>query len=141
MSPDQSELPTPLVLYDGLCRLCAGTVLFVITHDRSARVHFASMQSPLGQRLLRRFGLPVDDFTTFVLVESGEHFTKSTAALRTVRYLDRPWPWLYPLIGVPRPIRDALYDWVARNRYRWFGRRKACLTPDPRLRNRFFDDG
>lgn len=141
MSPDLSELPTPLVLYDGLCRLCAGTVLFVITRDRRARVHFASMQSALGQRLLRRFGLPVDDFTTFVLVESGEHFTKSTAALRTVRYLDRPWPWLYPLVVVPRPIRDALYDWVARNRYRWFGRRKACLTPDPRLRNRFFDEG
>ncbi len=140
-SPDQSALPTPLVLYDGLCRLCAGTVLFVITRDRRARVHFASMQSAVGQRLLARFGLPGDDLKTFVLVEASGHFTRSTAALRTARYLDGPWPWLYALIIVPRPIRDALYDWVARNRYRWFGRREACLTSDPRFRDRFLDDG
>jgi predicted DCC family thiol-disulfide oxidoreductase YuxK len=138
-SPDQPDLPTPLVLYDGVCNLCVGGVRFVIARDASARVRFASMQSPIGQRLLARCGLPVDEFRTFVLLEAGMHFTRSTAALRVARYLDGLWPWMYALIVVPRPVRDAVYDWVARNRYRWFGRRNACVIPDPRLRDRFID--
>jgi predicted DCC family thiol-disulfide oxidoreductase YuxK len=139
-SADQPELPTPLVLYDGLCNLCVGTVWSVIARDARQRVRFASMQSPVGRQLLARFGLPGDDLKTFVLVEAGRHFTRSTAALRTARYLDGAWPWLYALIVVPRPIRDAVYDWVARNRYRWFGRRDACRPPDPRFRDRFIDE-
>lgn len=138
-SPDQPEYPFPLVLYDGACNLCVGSVRFVTARDSRGRVRFASMQSPIGQRLLARFGLPGDEFKTFVLVEAGQHFTRSTAALRTARYLDGWWPWLYALIAVPRPIRDAVYDWVARNRYRWFGRRESCLVPDPGLRDRFID--
>jgi predicted DCC family thiol-disulfide oxidoreductase YuxK len=126
-------------LYDGVCNLCVGGVRFVMARDARGCVHFASMQSPIGQRLLARFGLPVDELKTFVLVEAGTHFTRSTAALRVARYLDGPWPCLYALILVPRPIRDAVYDWVARNRYRWFGRRHACAVPDPRLRDRFID--
>jgi predicted DCC family thiol-disulfide oxidoreductase YuxK len=126
-------------LYDGVCNLCVGGVRFVMARDARGRVRFASMQSPIGQRLLARFGLPVDEFKTFVLVEAGRHFTRSTAALRVTRYLDGLWPCLYALIVVPRPIRDAVYDWVARNRYRWFGRRHACTVPDPRLRDRFID--
>ncbi|MFZ5875526.1 MAG: thiol-disulfide oxidoreductase DCC family protein [Nitrospirota bacterium] len=139
-SLDQPELPTPLVLFDGVCRLCTGTVRFVITRDRHQRFRFASMQSPLGQRLLRRFGLPPDDLKTFVLVEANGHYTKSTAALRVARRMDGLWPGLYAFILVPRPIRDAFYDWVARNRYRWFGRERVCLRPEPSVKERFIDD-
>lgn len=115
--------------------------MWVVRRDRRARVRFAAMQSRIGQTLLRRFGLPTDQFTTFVLVEADGHFTKSTAALRVVRYLDPPWSWLYTLIVAPRFLRDRLYDWVARNRYGWFGRRDQCFIPDSRFRDRFVDPG
>lgn len=128
-------------MFDGVCRLCTGTVLFVIRRDRRKRFRFASMQSRLGQELLRRFGLSPDTLTTFVLVEAGEHFTKSTAALRVAAGLGGGWPLASVLLAVPRPIRDAVYDWVAKNRYRWFGRLDQCLVPVPDVRDRFIDEG
>lgn len=135
----QPGIPTPLILYDGVCRLCTGTVLFVIRRDRRRRFRFASMQSAVGQQLLRSFGLPSDELKTFVLVEAGGHFTKSTAALRVAAGLGGLWPAVSLLRVIPRPIRDGAYDWVARNRYRWFGRLKQCLVPVPDVRDRFVD--
>jgi predicted DCC family thiol-disulfide oxidoreductase YuxK len=132
-------IPTPLILYDGVCRLCTGTVLFVIKRDRRKRYRFASLQSPLGQQLLRSFGLPPDELKTFVLVDDGGHFTKSTAALKVAAGLGGLWPVLSLLRVIPRPIRDGVYDWVARNRYRWLGRRDQCLVPVPDVRDRFVD--
>ncbi|MDR7420515.1 MAG: DCC1-like thiol-disulfide oxidoreductase family protein [Armatimonadota bacterium] len=143
VQPDgvRTAIPTPLILYDGVCRLCTGTVRFVIKRDRRKRFRFASMQSALGQQLLRRFGLPPDELTTFVLVEADGHFTRSTAALRVARHLDGLWPALYALIVIPRPLRDRVYDWVARHRYQWFGRLETCLVPTPDVRDRFVDAG
>jgi len=139
--PDQSQIPTPLILYDGVCRLCTGTVLFVIKRDARKCFRFASLQSPLGRQLLVRLGLSPDELKTFVLVDEDGHFTKSTAALRVARRLGGLWPAVGLLALVPRPIRDAVYDWVARNRYRWFGRREQCLIPDPDVQDRFVDTG
>ncbi len=139
--PDQPSISTPLILYDGVCRLCTGTVLFVIRRDRGKRFRFASMQSPLGRELLRRFGLPTDDLKTFVLVEADGHFTKSTAALRVARRLGGLWPAVSLLAVIPAPIRDGVYDWVARNRFRWFGKREHCLVPNSDVQDRFVDAG
>src|SRR5574341_680924 len=133
------NIPTPLILYDGVCRLCTGSVLFVIKRDRRKRFRFASMQSSLGQQLLRSFGLPPDDLKTFVLMEAGGHFTKSTAALRVAAGLGGFWPVASLLTVIPRPIRDGVYDWVARNRYQWFGRLEQCLVPAPDVQDRFVD--
>ncbi len=135
----QPAIPTPLILYDGVCRLCTGSVLFVIKRDRRKRFRFASMQSSLGQQLLRSFGLPPDDLKTFVLVEAGGRFTKSTAALRVAAGLGGLWPAVSLLRVIPGPIRDGVYDWVARNRYRWFGRLDECLVPVPDVQDRFVD--
>ena len=121
--------------------MCTGTVLFVIRRDRRKRFRFASMQSALGQELLRRFGLSPDNLKTFVLVEEDGHFTKSTAALRVAAGLGGLWPVVSLLTVIPRPIRDGVYDWVARNRYRWFGRLEQCLVPVPDVQDRFVDLG
>lgn len=135
----QTQPHTPLILYDGVCNLCTGTVIFVIKRDRKRRFKFASLQSALGQELLRQFGFPTDDFKTFVLVTEDGHFTRSTAVLKVAKELNGLWPLLYALIIIPRPIRDIFYNYIARNRYRLFGKKEACLVPSPDIRDRFLD--
>ncbi len=128
----------PILLFDGVCNLCAGAVRFAIARDREARLRFASLQSPIGQELLRRHDYEPDAIDTVVLVDAAGAHDRSTAALRVLGQLPAPWRWLGPpLLLVPRPLRDAVYGFVARNRYRWFGRRDECLVPTPELRARF----
>lgn len=129
----------PILLFDGVCNLCNGTVQWIIRHDPAGRFRFAALQSPAGQRLLRRAGLPVDALDTVVLYEQGRFYTHSDVPLRVCRQLGAPWSWLYPLRFVPGALRDAVYRWVARHRYRWFGRRDQCMIPTPELRARFLD--
>jgi predicted DCC family thiol-disulfide oxidoreductase YuxK len=126
-----------VLLFDGVCNLCNASVNFVIDRDPRGRLRFASLQSRSGQELLQRHGLSTSDFDTMVLVEGDRYFTRSTAGLRVARRLKWPWPLLYALVIVPRPVRDWFYQIVARNRYRWFGQSEACRVPTPELRNRF----
>ncbi len=128
-----------IVLFDGTCKFCDASVNFIIDRDRAARVQFASLQSPIGERLLRRFGLRTDNFDTLVLVEGDECYTRSTAALRIARRLDGWWPYLSALLLVPPFLRDFAYEVFARNRYRWFGRFDACRIPAPELQRRFLE--
>ena len=127
----------PIVLFDGVCNLCNGAVRFILARDPRARFRFASLQSEAARRLLG--GDPPAE--TIVLIEAGKTHTRSTAALRIARLLRFPWPLWYGWIVVPRPLRDGVYDWVARHRYRWFGRRDTCMVPTPELRDRFLDGG
>jgi predicted DCC family thiol-disulfide oxidoreductase YuxK len=127
----------PIVLFDGVCNLCSFWVRFAIARDPAARLRFASVQSELGQGFLRRCGLPTDTFESFYLIEDGRVYGKSTAFLRMVRHLRRPWPLLCAARVLPRPLRDWLYDRIARNRYRLFGRRDSCLVPSPEIAGRF----
>jgi predicted DCC family thiol-disulfide oxidoreductase YuxK len=127
------------VLFDAVCNLCNGSVLFVIDRDPSRHFRFAALQSEAGARLLREHAHGGADLSSVVLVEDGRLYTRSTAALRIARRLAWPWRLLSALIVVPRPLRDAVYDLVARNRYRWFGRGEACRIPTPELRGRFLE--
>jgi predicted DCC family thiol-disulfide oxidoreductase YuxK len=130
----------PIILYDGVCVFCSGFVRFVIERDPAARFRFASMQSEAGQQFLAELGLPLDDWDSNVLIENGVPYLKSASFLRIVRYLSGPWPRLLaPAHFVPQAVRDWLYDRLARNRYRLFGRRNSCLVPDPEVRTRFFE--
>jgi predicted DCC family thiol-disulfide oxidoreductase YuxK len=126
-----------VVLIDGQCNLCHGITRFVIKRDPGARFRFASIQSEHGQRYLKQGNLPWHDLDTFVMIESGHYYTKSTAALRLCRELKGAWPLLYGLRIVPLFIRDRVYDWVARGRYRWFGYNDSCLVPTEEIRKRF----
>jgi predicted DCC family thiol-disulfide oxidoreductase YuxK len=134
--------PTPelraVILFDGVCNLCNGAVRFVIERDPAGRFQFAALQSAAAARLVgsrSRDRLP----DSIVLVEDGRLWTRSTAALRIARRLRFPWPAAYAMIVVPRPLRDWIYNLVARNRYTWFGRRDACMVPAPALQARFLE--
>jgi len=125
----------PIVLFDGVCNLCNAGVDFIIERDPRARFRFAALQGEAGQQLLGRHRL--DDLDSLVLIEGNEAHTRSTAALRIARRLASPWNLLAAFLVLPVPVRDFLYDIVARNRYRWFGRRNTCRAPTPELRSRF----
>lgn len=126
----------PVLLFDGVCNLCAGAVQFVIRRDPAGRIRFASLQSPAGQTLLARHGLP-DDLDSVVLVEGGRAYTKSAAAIRVAELLG--WPYRAASVArlLPRRLRDAVYDVVAANRYDWFGRKERCLVPSEDVSDRF----
>jgi predicted DCC family thiol-disulfide oxidoreductase YuxK len=127
----------PILLYDGVCYLCNWLVRFAIKHDAHGRLRFSSLQSAKGRELLEANGIPAGDLDTVLLIEDGRVYDRSTCALRALRYLRFPWPLAYALIIVPRFIRDAVYDFVARKRYAWFGRMDSCPIPPPELRERF----
>jgi len=127
----------PILLYDGNCYLCNWIVRFALARDKQGHLRFASLQSPAGQALLQAYGVPRTEFDSALLIENGQVSFRSTCALRMLRYLLFPWPLLYGLIIIPRPMRDALYDIVARKRFDWFGRMDACPIPPPEVRERF----
>jgi predicted DCC family thiol-disulfide oxidoreductase YuxK len=129
----------PIVLFDGVCNLCNASVTFILDRDRRGLFAFAALQSEVGHDLLATHGLPPDAVATIVLIERGRAYTRSRAALRIARHLDGAWPLLFALSVVPTALTDRLYDLVAHNRYRWFGRRDACRVPTPELRARFLD--
>ena len=131
--------PDPLVLYDGVCNLCARSVRFVVRHDRAGVFRFASIQSPLGQELYRRHGLDPEAMPSFLVISGGRAFVRSDGALEVLRRCGGIWACVAWLRWIPRWARDPMYDWVARNRYRWFGRAETCLIPSPELRARFLE--
>lgn len=127
----------PIVLFDGVCNLCHGAVRFLLEHDAGARLRFAPLQSDVGRTLLAQHGLDADALETMVLVDADGAHLRSDAALRIVRALGPPWSWLRVLAALPRPLRDAGYDFVARKRYRWFGKKDACPMPRAEWTARF----
>lgn len=131
------EAEGPIVLYDGVCGLCDRSVQLILRNDRRGRFRFAALQSSTGRALLDKFGLPPEALDSVVLVEGGRAWRKSRAALRIARGMDQPWPVLWPLIVVPRPVADFFYDLLAKNRYRIFGKLDACMIPPPEVRARF----
>ncbi len=128
---------SPVLLFDGVCNLCNASVQWILLHDRRGIFRFAALQSETGQALLRQFGLNQEKFDSVVLVQGGRIFLRSDAPLEIVRRLGGAWPLLFGLKIIPRFLRDAVYNWIARNRYRWFGRQEACMLPRPEWKTRF----
>ncbi len=126
-----------IVLFDGVCNLCNNAVQFIIKHDSDGHFLFASLQSAIGQELLRKYQLPTQNFDTFILVEKKDCYDKSTAALRIAKKLQGFWKWSYVFMIVPKCIRDALYTRIAKNRYKWFGKKEQCWLPSVELKQRF----
>jgi len=133
----EEGIPNPIVLFDGVCNLCSSVVKFTISRDPNGIFRFASLQSEAGQFFLNKFGLSTEDFDSFVLIEGDNFFLRSTAVLCLCKRLKGLWPLLYLLIIIPRPLRDFVYNIVAENRYKWFGKKEECFIPSPDINNRF----
>jgi len=127
----------PILLFDGVCNLCNGFVKEVITRDQKGVIRYASLQSEAGQQLLANIGLDNFSMDTVILVEGKKFYTKSDVALRIFRHLGGGWSYLYYLSIIPKFIRDSIYDLIARNRYRWFGKKDTCMLPQPEWEDRF----
>ena len=127
-----------IVLFDGVCNLCNGAVQFVIRRDRRDRFRFAALQSELGQELCRARHIDTTQVDSIVLIDPGvAYYIKSDAALEIARDL-KGYGWMPLMLGwIPRGVRDAVYDLVARNRYRWFGKKDQCMIPTPDLQQKF----
>ena len=128
----------PIVLFDGVCNLCSGAVRWIIARDAAAEIRFASLQSAVARELLAARGLLAIPDSLVLIDEAGVHL-RSDGAIRLARHLGFPWSLAIVAKLVPRSIRDALYNWIVRNRYRWFGRKATCMVPTPELRARFLD--
>lgn len=126
-----------IVLFDGVCNLCNGAVLFIIKRDKKDRFRFAALESDLGKELLARHNIDPSKIDSIVLISGDSAFAKAGAALRIAKYLTGLWPLLYSLIIIPKFIADAVYDFIARNRYKWFGKKESCMIPTPELKSKF----
>lgn len=132
------ETGAPIVLFDGVCNFCNRMVRFAIRNDPKARLRFAPLQSEAGQALLAQYGV-APDADTVVLIDKGRAFTYAAASIRICRYLRWPVKMLYALIILPGFISQPVYKWIARNRYRWFGRKESCMVPTADVKSRFLN--
>lgn len=127
----------PIILFDGVCNFCNSAVNFTIKRNSKSTIMFAAMQSDAGQVLLKKYNLSLTDLQSFIFIEHGIVYKQSTGALKVCRHLRGLWPLCYHLIIVPKLIRDGIYNWVAKNRYKWFGIRKVCMIPTAEIKSRF----
>ncbi|MDT0647656.1 thiol-disulfide oxidoreductase DCC family protein [Zunongwangia sp. F260] len=129
-----------IILFDGVCNLCDGAVKFIIEHDRKDVFRFASLQSEFGQKLIAERGLDPEELDSVVLIEPGvAYYRKSTAALEISRELSGGYSLLKNFLALPESFRDLLYDFVAKNRYKWYGKKESCMIPTPELKSKFLD--
>ena len=138
-TPAADHATARIVLFDGVCNLCDGFVQFIIKRDPSAHFSFGTLQSDKAQELLKDTDLRPEDLKTVIYLRGDKTLVRSSAALRILRDLGGAWALSYAFMIVPRPIRDLVYGFIAKNRYRWFGQKETCMVPTPELRSRFLD--
>lgn len=126
-----------IILFDGVCNLCNGAVNFVIKRDKSNVFKFAPLQENSGILLLKKHAIGPQKLDTIILIENDRVYLKSTAALRISKKMSNLWPLLYVCILLPKFLRDAVYDYIAKNRYTWFGKKDQCMIPSPATKDKF----
>jgi predicted DCC family thiol-disulfide oxidoreductase YuxK len=128
-----------VLLFDGVCNLCNSSVQFILKHEKNQNLTFAAIQSEAGKRLLAEHYINPIQTNSVILIKSGQVYTQSDAILKLTQFLNFPYSLGRILFVVPKSIRNFFYKNVARNRYRWFGKRDSCMIPTPQLRNRFLE--
>jgi predicted DCC family thiol-disulfide oxidoreductase YuxK len=129
---------SPIILFDGVCNYCNTMVNFVIKEDKQKTIKFSPLQSTTGQVLLNKYHVP-KNIDSFVFIENGKAHLQSTAALKVIKHLAWYWQWLQALWLIPKFLRDRVYNFVAKRRYKWFGKKESCMIPTPEIRSRFLD--
>ncbi|MGX1024168.1 thiol-disulfide oxidoreductase DCC family protein [Psychroflexus sp. MBR-150] len=136
------ELPKGkhIVLFDGVCNFCNNSVRFIIKHDKKDLYRFASLQSQLGQSLTKSRGIDTQKIDSIILIQPGEaYYIKSNAALEIAKNLNSFYPILSVFVYLPRGFRDFFYDFIAHNRYKWFGKKETCPMPKPEEQDKFLE--
>ena len=123
-----------ILFFDGVCNLCSGVVTFILNHEKDQDLLFAPLQSAPGQQVSANLEAKLD---SLILLEKGQLYVRSDAALKVAKHLRKPYSWLHFLSFLPRGLRDMVYDLIARNRYRLFGKKDICMVPNPTLKSRF----
>lgn len=135
---DPSTYPHPILLYDGVCTFCNEAAQFIIKRDPKGIFHYASLQSETGQALLKHFDVP-QDLDTVILVDNNQVYDRTDVTIRIGQRLGGIYQITNLLRLFPKKIRDSIYNWIAHNRYNWFGKKDACMIPSPQIRARFID--
>ncbi len=136
------ELPNnkKIILFDGICNLCNGAVTFIIKHDKKDIFRFASLQSEFGKKLVQDRGMNPEELDSIILIEPGvAYYRKSTAALEIARDLSGGYSLLKNFLFIPESLRDGIYNFIAKNRYKWYGKKESCMIPTPELKAKFLD--
>jgi predicted DCC family thiol-disulfide oxidoreductase YuxK len=137
ISDDDKE--GPIILFDGVCNLCNRSIQFVIKHDKNHVFRFASLQGEFGKKVVKNFHLTQQNYDSFLLLQKGKIYQKSTGALMVAKQFSGAWKMVYLLIVVPSFIRNAIYSLISNNRYRWFGKKQVCWLPKPEDKKRFLN--
>ena len=127
----------PLILFDGVCNFCNYWVNFAIKRDRKKSLRFTPLQGETANRVLPRYNINPTALRSVIIIDKDRFYTQSSAAIRICKHLDGGWKLLYGLMIIPKFIRDALYNIIARNRYKWFGKKDHCMIPSPGVKERF----
>jgi len=130
-------MAVPLILFDGVCNYCNYWVRFAIKRDKKKKLRLAPLQGETAQQLLAQYGLSATKLSSVIVIDKGKAYTQSSAAFRVCKYLDGGWKLCYSLIIIPKFIRDFFYNIIARNRYKWFGKKEECMVPGPEIKDRF----
>ena len=134
------ELGKKIILFDGVCNLCNRSIQFIIKHDKNDEFRFATLQGAIGQQLVQERSIDISEIDSIILIEPGVAFyTKSTAALEIGYTFGGMWKIANVLNLIPRQLRDIVYDWIATNRYKWYGKMDQCMIPTPELKAKFLD--
>ena len=129
----------PIVLFDGVCNFCNYWVSFAIKRDRKKKLRFASLQGETAKQILPQYNIQSSSLSSVIFIDNGRAYTQSSAAIRICKHLDGGWKLFYGLIIIPKFIRDFFYNIIARNRYKWYGKKENCMVPTPYLKERFLD--
>jgi len=127
----------PIIVFDGYCALCSGWAKFVLRHDKKQRFRLLPAQTPLGQAIYSHYGLYTTDFESNILIDQGQAWLKSAGSIRMAQGLGFPWSLAIVLKLIPTSMLDVVYGWVARNRFKWFGRLESCYVPKEEFKSRF----
>lgn len=126
-----------IILFDGVCNLCNGSVIFMIKRDKKDVLRYAALQTEIGQKMVEKYNIDTSKIDSIILIDNDKYYYKSTAALRIARHLTGAYPLLAVFLIFPVFMRDWIYDIIARNRYKWFGKKESCMIPTPELKSKF----
>ena len=126
-----------IILFDGVCNLCNSSVTFVIQRDKKDLFRFAALQEAAGQQLIEKHQIDTSKTDSIILIDGDKAYVKSTAALKVARHLGGAYPLLYGFMIIPNFIRNWVYDYIAKNRYKWYGKKESCMIPTPALKSKF----